>query len=73
VDSNEATRLQEDSVSLVRLGQFCTLIAFAIVIVVLGGMFGPIPKFGSPSVLLVTAILFSVVGRALRRRAKTQP
>jgi hypothetical protein len=59
-------------VNFVRLGQLCTLIALAIVVVVVCGSFRLIPKFGSPSVLLVTAILFSVVGRGLRRRGKAQ-
>ena len=58
--------------SLVRLGQLCTLVALAIVIVMLCGSLRLIPKFGSPGVLLVTAILFSVVGRGLRRRGRAK-
>jgi hypothetical protein len=51
------------------IGRACIGIAIVILLAIVSGQFGFTPKVPSSNAFLVAAILLSVVGRVLRRRA----
>ena len=70
--TNECQSTREDSVTAAtmrQLGRVCVGIAILIIVVALLGMAGVIPRLTRTNGVIITALLFSVVGRNLQRRA----